>query len=184
MELDYTKGCVNFRDVGEWVNTIAGKKLMPEKRIYRGGKIKYINDLKEIGSPGTILNLTKGPDQTPLISSCDYFHFPISNDYEKYDTKTPEVRKWLHKIMGTIEKEVNRFPVFMHCASGKDRTGVVTACLLAAAGIKREIIVEEYMLSEGDVKAEWITGALEGIEPLEEYFNRTHLEVLKNKILK
>ena len=32
MGLDYTSGCVNFRDVGEWVNLLASRPVLP-----RGG---------------------------------------------------------------------------------------------------------------------------------------------------
>ena len=35
MGLDYSKGCVNFRDVGEWVNCIGGSNLLPEQLLLR-----------------------------------------------------------------------------------------------------------------------------------------------------
>jgi protein tyrosine/serine phosphatase len=38
-------------------------------------------------------------------------------------------------------------PVLVHCAIGKDRTGVLVALLLAAAGVEREAIVADYALS-------------------------------------
>ncbi len=37
--------------------------------------------------------------------------------------------------------------VLFHCASGKDRTGMVTALLLALAGVDREAIVHNYVIS-------------------------------------
>lgn len=36
-------------------------------------------------------------------------------------------------------------PALVHCAHGKDRTGVVVALLLAACGAPREAIVEDYV---------------------------------------
>jgi protein-tyrosine phosphatase len=183
MELDYTSGCVNFRDVGEWVNTIASKKIMPEKKIYRGGKIKYIKTLSEIGKPKTIINLTNGPEQSDLISTCDYFNFPISNNFEKYNTRLKEVRKWLNNIAETFEKKIKKFPVFIHCMSGKDRTGIVVASLLSIIGIEKSIIIEEYMLSEGDINKGLITTALDGIEKLNEYFNKIDINTLRKKII-
>lgn len=39
MGLDYTEGCVNFRDFGGYVNLIAGQNLLPEGKLYRGGSI-------------------------------------------------------------------------------------------------------------------------------------------------
>ncbi|MFJ4104050.1 tyrosine-protein phosphatase [Amycolatopsis japonica] len=38
-------------------------------------------------------------------------------------------------------------PVVVHCASGKDRTGVVTALTLGLAGASRDMIVEDYLRS-------------------------------------
>jgi protein-tyrosine phosphatase len=37
--------------------------------------------------------------------------------------------------------------VLVHCAAGKDRTGVVVALALDAAGLRREAIVEDYLAS-------------------------------------
>lgn len=38
--------------------------------------------------------------------------------------------------------------VLFHCTTGKDRTGILTCCLLAAAGVSREDIAADYCLSE------------------------------------
>jgi protein-tyrosine phosphatase len=39
-------------------------------------------------------------------------------------------------------------PVLLHCAAGKDRTGVAIAVTLAAVGVPDEAIVADYMLTE------------------------------------
>jgi protein tyrosine/serine phosphatase len=39
----------------------------------------------------------------------------------------------------------DRSPALIHCAAGKDRTGIVVAVLLAAAGVDREAIVADYL---------------------------------------
>ena len=38
-------------------------------------------------------------------------------------------------------------PVLFHCSAGKDRTGYAAALFLAALGVHRQIIVQDYMLS-------------------------------------
>jgi protein-tyrosine phosphatase len=38
-------------------------------------------------------------------------------------------------------------PLLVHCTSGKDRSGFVSAVLLSALDVRREAIVEEYLLS-------------------------------------
>jgi protein tyrosine/serine phosphatase len=41
----------------------------------------------------------------------------------------------------------------VHCAAGKDRTGVVTALALAEVGVQREVIIEDYALSADRIEA-------------------------------
>jgi protein-tyrosine phosphatase len=43
--------------------------------------------------------------------------------------------------------------VLFHCSAGKDRTGVLSALLLKLAGVPDESIVEEYALTESNLKA-------------------------------
>jgi protein-tyrosine phosphatase len=41
----------------------------------------------------------------------------------------------------------------VHCAAGKDRTGVVAALALAEVGVEREVIIEDYALSAERIEA-------------------------------
>ena len=43
--------------------------------------------------------------------------------------------------------ENNSGPILFHCSAGKDRTGVVTAVILTALGIDKEIIYQDYLLT-------------------------------------
>src|SRR5437868_2276468 len=45
--------------------------------------------------------------------------------------------------------------VLFHCFAGKDRTGVIAALLLTLAGVDRDSIIEDYVLSEGTVPVEF-----------------------------
>ena len=42
-------------------------------------------------------------------------------------------------------------PVAFHCSAGKDRTGLVAALLLRAAGVPDEAIVEDYVLTDARI---------------------------------
>jgi protein-tyrosine phosphatase len=57
-------------------------------------------------------------------------------------------------ILGSIA-EAPPGGVLFHCLAGKDRTGVIAALLLALAGVDRDSIIEDYVLSEGTVPAQF-----------------------------
>lgn len=46
-------------------------------------------------------------------------------------------------------------PVLVHCTAGKDRTGVVIALALLAAGVDREQVILDYVASEENLRGEW-----------------------------
>ena len=48
------------------------------------------------------------------------------------------------KVLGTVLEQ----PTLVHCAAGKDRTGIVIALALSIAGVEREAIVADYLRSE------------------------------------
>ncbi len=53
-------------------------------------------------------------------------------------------------------------PVVVHCAGGKDRTGIVTALLLKIAGVSDEDIADDYAISEERLKSRhdrWLSEA-------------------------
>ena len=68
--------------------------------------------------------------------------------------------------------------------SGKDRTGIVVAALLLILGIDKAAIIEEYLLSEGEVNTELITLAINGMIPVNAYFMELNLEQIINNLLK
>ncbi len=39
------------------------------------------------------------------------------------------------------------FPMMIHCTSGKDRTGYTTAVILLALGVPREVIIEDFLVT-------------------------------------
>ncbi|MBL6750035.1 MAG: tyrosine-protein phosphatase [Nevskia sp.] len=63
-------------------------------------------------------------------------------------------RRFPHENAGTYRQMFDillaqdALPALIHCTSGKDRTGYGTAMVLLALGVPREIIVEDYLLSD------------------------------------
>ncbi len=164
--------CPNFRDVGEWVELIAGRPYLPRGRLLRGGKLDAVRDPGEIAHPRMIVNLRMGEDRETF--GAVYLHVAIPNEHEKYDTRDRAVRRWLNAV-GTAVAEAPGVPILVHCASGKDRTGVVVAVLLMTLGVPREVIVEEYLLSDGEIERAWIERALDGVGDVERYLDRVDL---------
>ena len=180
MSLDYTDGCVNFRDIGGYINLIVGKEVLPEGQLLRGGSIDYIQSVEEIGSAKSIINLRNGKDREDF--DLDYFHFPMLNKVEKYDTAQKAVQIWLNAILQLFEEESLAYPVLIHCLSGKDRTGIVVAALLLVLGIDINAIKEEYLLSQGEVRLEYIQLSLNGMKNITTYFNRVDLDKVRANV--
>lgn len=44
-------------------------------------------------------------------------------------------------------------PVFVHCAAGKDRTGIVVAALLLSAGVEPEAVIADYVATGSNMQA-------------------------------
>jgi protein-tyrosine phosphatase len=108
-------------------------------------------------------------------------HVAIPNEHEKYDTTDRAVRRWLNAA-ATAVAEAPGAPILVHCASGKDRTGVVVAVLLLTLGVPRELIVEEYLLSDGGVERAWIEQALDGVGDVGRYLDRVDLGRLRGRL--
>lgn len=172
--------CANFRDVADFVNLIAGIKLLPIKRLYRGGKIQHLTSLNAIDNPATIINLRKGKD--PYFPHIQSVQKAMDNHLEVYNTLDKKVRRWLNEVMVIFQDKQLQYPVFIHCTAGKDRTGVVVAALLHLLDIPHNIIIEEYLLSDGEVNKHWIQQALTGITSTPNYFNRVDTQLIKNNI--
>lgn len=163
----------NFRDVGLFINLAARSHVLAEGRLLRGGSIRRLESLDAVGGPQTVLNLQAVPDRRwPGVTA---LHFPAPMRVDVYDTRMREVRMWLRQIVRRAVDGIP-WPLYAHCYSGRDRTGVVIASLLRAIGIDEELVVEEYGLSDGIPSREAIRVSLEGIADPERYFAGIRLE--------
>lgn len=55
-------------------------------------------------------------------------------------------------------------PVLVHCTAGKDRTGVVIALALLAAGVDRSQVIRDYAATEANLAGEWSDRMLAAVE--------------------
>lgn len=152
---------VNFRDVGEMLGLWLDPSPIPSGRLLRGGRFDAMVTATDLGSPRAILNLRRGPDPSDL-EGVTYLHVPAADDVENYDTRQRKVRLWLGKALSALAAPEVPWPVYVHCTSGRDRTGVVVAAALLSIGVPKEVVAEEYMLSDGADRAS-IDLAIDGI---------------------
>ena len=136
---------VNFRDVGESLGLWLDPSPLPIGRLLRGGRFDTLSSLQDLGNPLTILNLRRGPEPDHLDAA--RAHVPAPDDVENYQTHQRRVLEWVRSAIATLAS--GESPVYVHCTSGRDRTGVVVAAVLLEIGVPPDVIVDEYLLSEG-----------------------------------
>ena len=172
----------NFRDVGESVNNISGRKLLPTACLYRGGRLNSVFSHDELLNIPTILNLRTGKDEK--LFDCTYLHIPAEDKIENYQTRNGKIRQWVNKVLSTISEDDIKYPIFMHCTSGKDRTGVITAAILKVFDVPDDVIIKEYLLSEGVQGSKQIKLALDGFGDIQQYLKKAPYQQLRKKIKK
>lgn len=77
------------------------------------------------------------PEQQTQMDAGD-FSLP-----QLYDVLLDTADDWLPPVVHAAA--VGRAPILVHCAAGKDRTGVAVALLLALAGVDDEAIMADYL---------------------------------------
>lgn len=151
---------VNFRDVSDALGLWFDEVPFPLGRLIRGGKFDTMSTLADLGSPKTIINLRQGPD--PQHLDAKLIHLPATDSVENYDTSHSKVRRWIATVLEVFVDPATQWPVYIHCTSGRDRTGVVVAATLLLMGIPREIVIEEFLLSS-DAERESVLQAIDGL---------------------
>jgi len=168
-------GIQNFRDLGGYPS-YSTKKNVRWGMLYRSAEIDSLEDssigeLKNLGIK-TIIDLRSLGEvdrQTNLQRDFDVVHIPVSIDGVESLLKEVHEQKiksdTIYRVMEQMNRELTskfdkeyrqvfdilldkgNYPVVIHCSSGKGRTGVVSALILAVLGVDEETIMEDYCLS-------------------------------------
>ena len=167
--LDF-EGCVNFRDLGGY-RTVDGRQI-GWRRLFRADGLSKLTptDRHQLVSMGlaTVIDLRtvdeadqRGRFPVDLVP-VRYFELPLT-DVLPSIAELPEWREASYvalrygqmvaqggaALTRAIEvlASADSLPAVVHCSAGKDRTGVLSALVLAFLGVPDETIVEDYALS-------------------------------------
>ena len=169
-------GIQNFRDLGGYPSTLKHKKVRWGK-IYRSGKIDSLScySLQELRNLGirTIIDLRSVEEQrrAPQLQANDFRKVNIPISYEKMDEVIEKIQhgvihgdtirsiiehinqdlalQFLEEYRTLIQTllEPDNYPIVLHGATGRNRTGIVSAIILSILGVDQETILEDYQLS-------------------------------------
>jgi hypothetical protein len=167
-------GCRNVRDLGSVPGIRAGALVRSDSltsltadgiAAVRRVNVSRIVDLRTAGE------LAARP--SPFAGEATYFHrslYPDPIPPAPPDLTPVQEYAWLldlspDRIASAVGAIATAPPgtVVVHCQGGADRTGLVVALTLAAAGIERRAVVEDYVRSDG-VWATTLTGALDHLD--------------------
>lgn len=152
-------GLVNLRDLGG---------LPTESRMVTRTGVVYRSDAPHAGDrtpegmqqwpPAAVIDLRDEADDVgdhPLSGQCRLHRIPVLKDLRSVpgdDTWLTLREMYLTILDSASERLLEVFrvavetpgPVLIHCAAGKDRTGVASALLMRAAGVRSDAIVADY----------------------------------------
>jgi protein-tyrosine phosphatase len=160
----------NFRDVGGYATrdgrTVRWQRLYRADALgrlagddvttFRGLRVRTVIDLR---GPFEVERNGRVPDHEGL----SYRNLPVERrrwDVGAYDAALGVARYLADRYLEVSEDGVDNLrtavetvsradnaPVVVHCAAGKDRTGLVTALILALVGVAEDDIVADYALT-------------------------------------
>jgi protein-tyrosine phosphatase len=163
------EGTTNFRDLGGYVGTggrrLAWRTLFRSDSLDRlteagvstflGLGIRTVVDLRETGFVELLSDVEAVSSNTGMV------HLPwdLSGDPGNGDVHQM-YRNFLHdnidlfRAFFSLLADTRHLPLVFHCASGKDRTGILAAIVLRWLGVDDGTLYADYCLT-GELNPEW-----------------------------
>jgi protein-tyrosine phosphatase len=167
-------GCFNLRDLGGYRTRSGG--AVAWHRLYRGGELSRLSPevasslVQDLGIRRIIDLRTVeeiGDVACPLPEPCQSLSVPLLTSFRSYWIQPSDPRpeatasRYLEmleqglpsigRILGLLVTTPWR-PTLIHCAAGRDRTGIVIALILDLLEVAEEAIAADYALSDGVIE--------------------------------
>lgn len=142
----------NVRDIGGWDcdgGKIAYGKIFRGARLDNGNVPATTDDLNLLASVGIKLDLdirdTNNASHAVQIPGADYINIPLTAGYAPMINN--EAAMAANACKTAMQSVVDGKPVYLHCASGADRTGCICGMLEAILGVDARDIDRDYEMT-------------------------------------
>ena len=162
------QGCFNFRDLGG-LETGDGR-VVRERRFFRSDALHRLTpeDVAAMSELqiATLLDLRSSAEieaeATGLLrdGGVHHLHSPLMDDIttDARDYRDLPMEQLYAQMLGSggaglarvfaALAEATTYPAIVHCAAGKDRTGITVALVLRTLGVPDEAIIVDYALTD------------------------------------
>ena len=146
----YVEGCYNVRDIGGYESSLVPGGKIRQGLMYRGQKIDGITEngkdtfYNELGIRTEIDMRDEDACLGPYVDGVEYYAESIPSGTEYYRFR--DYSKVYREIFELISK-ADEAPVYLHCSSGADRTGIVVFMLLTLCGCEYEDMARDYLFT-------------------------------------
>jgi protein-tyrosine phosphatase len=176
------RGARNFRDMGGY--PAADGRRVRWARVYRSGALSQLTeaDLAQLGRFGvrTVCDFRSPAERSREPSrwsapGVEHLHWDYDFDSVSLrsvlrEVSEPSIESMRYAMTQLYRRLPSLFaapyatlfaklaqgavPLIFHCTAGKDRTGIAAALLLSGLGVPREVVVEDYALTNTVVDLE------------------------------
>lgn len=165
-------GTYNFRDVGGY--KVPGGTVR-RRKLFRSDALSRVGDagkqlLTELGVR-TVVDLRDDDEVEQFPDDIDgldieLVRLPVFEGSGRSQALADATLRGLYEAIALNHRDVlvaalskiaetGDDAVVVHCAAGKDRTGIVIALALIVAGVDRQTVVDDYARTQSNLEGEW-----------------------------